>query len=167
MAEGADSIADDLIGRLERAWNEAGGRAFGEPFTADADFVDIRGEHHRGREAIAGGHQAIFDSVYKGSSTDYELIGARKLSDDVIPAHATGALKAPSPASTAWCKPWSWFEVATGGRSPVFTTRSWRRSDDRGYGLPYELPETRAGLPAINRVVAAKMRASPVPGRRS
>jgi uncharacterized protein (TIGR02246 family) len=58
--------------------------------------VDIRGEHHRGQEAIAAGHQAIFDSVYKGSSTDYELIQVRELSDDVILAHATGVLRAPS-----------------------------------------------------------------------
>jgi uncharacterized protein (TIGR02246 family) len=94
MAEGADSVATELIGRLEQAWNEADGRAFGEPFTADADFVDIRGEHHRGREAIAAGHQAIFDSIYKGSSTDYELTRARELSDDVILAHATGLLRA-------------------------------------------------------------------------
>jgi hypothetical protein len=43
MAEGADSVATELIGRLEQAWNEADGRTFGEPFTADADFVDIRG----------------------------------------------------------------------------------------------------------------------------
>jgi uncharacterized protein (TIGR02246 family) len=67
MAEREDSAATEPIGRLERAWNEAEGRAFGEPFTADADFVDIRGEHHS-REAIAAGHQAIFASVYRGSS---------------------------------------------------------------------------------------------------
>ena len=96
MDERADSVATELIGRLESAWNEADGRAFSEPFTADADFVDIRGDHHRSREAIAAGHQTIFDSVYKGSTADYELIGARELSDDVILAHSTGVLRAPS-----------------------------------------------------------------------
>ena len=55
-----------------------------------------RGEHHRGREAIAAGHQAIFDSVYRGSTIDYELVGARQLSEDVILAHATGVLRAPA-----------------------------------------------------------------------
>ena len=106
MAEGAQGVAAELIGRLERAWNEGDGQAFGEPFTPDADFVDIRGEHHRGQEAIAAGHQAIFDSIYKGSSVDYELTGARELSDDVILAHAAADLRAPrapSPASTARC----------------------------------------------------------------
>ncbi|MDF2702117.1 MAG: hypothetical protein K0S10_1061 [Rubrobacteraceae bacterium] len=96
MAAGPDNVATELIGRLERAWNEADGLAFGEPFAADADFVDIRGEHHRGQEAIAAGHQAIFDPVYKGSSTDYELIQVRELSAGVIVAHATGVLRAPS-----------------------------------------------------------------------
>ena len=96
MAEGAQGVAAELVGRLERAWNEADGRAFGEPFAPDADFVDIRGEHHRGQEAIAVGHQAIFDSIYKGSSVDYELTGARELSGEVILAHATADLRAPS-----------------------------------------------------------------------
>jgi uncharacterized protein (TIGR02246 family) len=96
MAESAEGAAAELIGRLERAWNEADGQAFGEPFAPDADFVDIRGEHHRGREAIAASHQAIFDSIYEGSSVEYELTGARELSNDVILAHATAALSAPS-----------------------------------------------------------------------
>ncbi len=96
MAEGAEGVAAEPIGRLERAWNEADGRAFGEPFAPDADFLTIRGEHLHGREAIAAGHQAIFDSIYKGSSTDFELTGARELSDDVILAHATAVLRAPS-----------------------------------------------------------------------
>ncbi len=96
MAAGAEDVANELIGRLEQAWNEADGQAFGEPFTADADFVDIRGEHHRGQEAIAAGHQAIFDSIYKGSSANYKLVQARELSDDVILAHATGVIRTPS-----------------------------------------------------------------------
>jgi uncharacterized protein (TIGR02246 family) len=63
MAASPENIANELIGRLEQAWNEADGRAFGEPFSADADFVEIRGECHQGQEAIAAGHQAIFDSI--------------------------------------------------------------------------------------------------------
>lgn len=96
MVEGAEKVATELIGRLEQAWNEADGQAFGEPFSADADFVDIRGERHSGQEAIAAGHQAIFDSIYRDSSVEYELIQARELSSDVILAHATGVLRVPS-----------------------------------------------------------------------
>lgn len=96
MAANAENVANELIDRLEQAWNDADGRAFGEPFTADADFVDIRGEYHRGQEAIAAGHQAIFDSIYKGSSANYKLMQARELSGDTILAHTTGVLRAPS-----------------------------------------------------------------------
>ena len=96
MAEAAEDVAAELIARLERGWNGADGRAFGEPFAPDADFDDIRGEHHRGREAISAGHRAIFDSIYEGSSVGYELTGAREVSSDVILAHATAVLRAPS-----------------------------------------------------------------------
>jgi uncharacterized protein (TIGR02246 family) len=96
MAGSPENIAIELIGRHEQAWNEADGRGFGESFTADADFVDIRGEYQRGQEAIAAEHQAIFDSIYKGSSAHYKLIQARDLPDDVILAHATGVLRVPS-----------------------------------------------------------------------
>ncbi|HEX9942280.1 MAG TPA: SgcJ/EcaC family oxidoreductase [Thermoanaerobaculia bacterium] len=96
MSANAENVASEIINHLERAWNAADGQAFGEPFTADADFVDIRGEYHRSREAIAAGHQGIFDSIYKGSSMKYELLQARKLTDDVILAHSRGTLTAPA-----------------------------------------------------------------------
>ena len=96
MAEGAEGVATEIIGRLERAWNAGDGRAFGEPFAPDADFVDIRGEHHRGQEAIAAGHQAILHSIYEGSTVGYELTDARELTDGVILAHSTGALRVSS-----------------------------------------------------------------------
>src|SRR4028118_2135684 len=124
MAEGAEGVAAVLIGRLERAWNEADGRAFGEPFAPDADpgptggaplagaggaagppcapdagAVASRGEHLRGRGGIAAGHQAIFDSIYEGSSTDFGPTGARELSSGAILAHATDGLTQP-PAHT-------------------------------------------------------------------
>ena len=47
MAASAENVANELIGRLVQAWNEADGRAFGEPFSADADFVTIRGDRQR------------------------------------------------------------------------------------------------------------------------
>jgi uncharacterized protein (TIGR02246 family) len=45
------AIAQAVMQRLERAWNRADGAAFGEPFSAQADFVAIRGDLHTGREA--------------------------------------------------------------------------------------------------------------------
>jgi uncharacterized protein (TIGR02246 family) len=66
------------------------------PFADDADFVNIRGEHVRSREAIARGHHGIFNTIYKGSRLRYEVIGARLLAATVLLAHAKSTLNAPS-----------------------------------------------------------------------
>ncbi len=60
----AADIAGALARQLQDAWNAADGAAFGKPFAPDADFVTIRGELHSG-PAIAAGHQAIFDTIYR------------------------------------------------------------------------------------------------------
>ena len=96
MAQDVVNIARPLVAELEAAWNAADGRAFSTPFTEDADFVAIRGDYHRTREAIAHGHQAIFDTIYKGSTVRYELVDARMLTDDVVVAHARSSLQAPT-----------------------------------------------------------------------
>lgn len=81
---------------LEQAWNAAGGEAFARRFTEDADFVTIRGEHFRTRPVIAAGHQAIFDSIYRGSVVRYEPAGVRLLSSSVLVGQIRGKLRAPS-----------------------------------------------------------------------
>jgi uncharacterized protein (TIGR02246 family) len=58
--------------------------------------VNIRGEHHRTREAIGNGHQAIFNSVYKGSVVRLEVAAVRALAPEVLLAHVKGTLKAPT-----------------------------------------------------------------------
>ena len=55
MDDRPERIARDLIQQLEDGWNAADGEAFGDAFTEDADFVAIRGDYHRSREAIAKG----------------------------------------------------------------------------------------------------------------
>lgn len=81
---------------LELGWNSADGSRFAQPFADDADFVDIRGDHHRGQAMIANGHDAIFASIYKASRITYAVVDARHLSDDVILGHARSTLVAPS-----------------------------------------------------------------------
>jgi uncharacterized protein (TIGR02246 family) len=90
-----EEIARRVLNQLGDAWNAADGQAFGAPFAADADFVAIRGDHHHGQGAIAHGHQAIFDSIYRGSQQTYDLLQARALTDDVVLAIAQGNLNAP------------------------------------------------------------------------
>lgn len=90
------TIAETQLDLLERAWNEADGAAFGRVFSADTDFVDIRGTHHRGDVAVADGHQSLFDSIYAGSTIRYQLKAARAVAPQCIIAVAGATLDVPS-----------------------------------------------------------------------
>jgi uncharacterized protein (TIGR02246 family) len=91
----AAAVAQTIMERLELAWNRADGAAFGEPFSADADFVAIRGDLHSGRDAIAEGHQQILDTIYAGSTARYQVLRARELDGRVILAQARGTVNVP------------------------------------------------------------------------
>ncbi len=86
----------NVIAALEAAWNAGDGAAFGAPMAEDADFVTIRAEHYRGRQAIAHGHDAIFRSIYAGSRNRYTLESARLLREDVALIHVKSDLDAPA-----------------------------------------------------------------------
>ena len=90
------STAQDIAKRLEDAWNAADGKAFAVPFAPDADFINIRGELHTGQEAIAAGHQGIFDTIYAGSKVRYNVRQARELPSGAILAHIDALLNAPT-----------------------------------------------------------------------
>ena len=92
----SDHIVNDALARIEAGWNTADGSAFAAPFDQDADFVDIRGAHHHGREAIAGGHQAIFGSIYRGSTVRYRLLQSTSVATGCILALVQAQLEAPS-----------------------------------------------------------------------
>lgn len=96
MEDDPTAVATELFGRLEHAWNEGDGPAFGEPFAEETDFVDIRGVHHHGNaEMVGAGHQAILDSIYQNSKVRYAVTGARALSPTTILVIATATLDAP------------------------------------------------------------------------
>ena len=92
----AETDARKLVADLESAWNAADGAAFGAEFTEDAVFVDIRGSRHRGRPAIAAGHQGIFDSIYRGSTVSYDVETVDQLGPDISLAHVNAALDVPT-----------------------------------------------------------------------
>ena len=93
----AVSIAVTQFEKLEGAWNAADGAAFGAPFADISDFVDIRGEHHHGDAALIGaGHQALFDTMYSGSTVHYHVDMARVVGPGVVVAFVSGTLEAPT-----------------------------------------------------------------------
>ena len=89
------TVVHDLVGELERAWNSADGGAFAAVFTDDADFIDIRGSHHHGRNEIGHGHQAIFDTIYKGSNVRYSVVSATPVGDHAVLGIIAATLDAP------------------------------------------------------------------------
>jgi len=96
MNPDGERIVSHLVGELEEAWNAADGTRFARPFAADADFVNIRGEHLRSRDVIAKGHQAIFNTIYAGSVVRYQVTGVRAIAPAVLLAHVKATLKAPT-----------------------------------------------------------------------
>jgi uncharacterized protein (TIGR02246 family) len=84
-----------IVEGLEAAWNAMDGAAFAAPFAGDADFVTIRGEHFRGRPAIAAGHDAIFRTIYAASTVRFTVEGARLLRPEVALVHVRSVMHAP------------------------------------------------------------------------
>ncbi|SRR6266404_417291 len=92
----ADRVAlENIVRQLEAAWNAMDGSAFAAPFTADADFVNIRGDHFCGQAAIAAGHAAIFRTIYAGSTNRFTVEGARLLRPEVALVRVHSRLDAP------------------------------------------------------------------------
>jgi uncharacterized protein (TIGR02246 family) len=96
MSDDEQGIVSDLVAELEKAWNAADGAAFARPFADDADFVNIRGELFHTREAIANGHQVIFNTIYKGSVVRCHVVDVRAVTAEVLVAHVKSTLKAPT-----------------------------------------------------------------------
>ena len=84
-----------IVAQLEAAWNAMDGPAFAAPFASHADFVTIRGEHFRGRPAIAAGHSAIFGTIYAGSTNRLTVENARLLRAEVALVHVHSVLDTP------------------------------------------------------------------------
>jgi uncharacterized protein (TIGR02246 family) len=96
MTAEAQPIVSEIVMELETAWNAADGDAFARPFAEDADFVNIRGEHHRTRGAIAVGHHAILSTIYKGSVVRFQVAAVRPIAPGVILTHVKSVLNAPA-----------------------------------------------------------------------
>jgi len=95
LTPGDRMAIEHVVQALETAWNAGDGSAFGSAMAPDADFVTIRAEHFRGREAIAAGHAAIFRTIYAGSTNRYTIETVRLLSPDTALVHVQAALDVP------------------------------------------------------------------------
>ena len=90
------TVATDVLTRLETAWNDADGAAFGRVYASGASFVTIRGEHIVGSTAIGAGHHGIFTTIYAGSVNRMELARAEEITDGVVLAVSLNTLDCPT-----------------------------------------------------------------------
>ncbi|WP_392544781.1 SgcJ/EcaC family oxidoreductase [Oryzobacter telluris] len=95
VASGPGTVALDVLGRLQSAWNAADGDAFGAVYTPDATFVTVRGELARGRDAIATGHSGIFTTIYAGSHNEMEPVSVRVVGEDTLVVVSEHTLRVP------------------------------------------------------------------------
>jgi uncharacterized protein (TIGR02246 family) len=96
MTSDDEAAVRALVGRLEAAWNAVEPAAFAAEFMPDADFVNVRGDYHSGREAVAHGHEAILGSIYAGSTIRYSLSRVREVAPGVLVAHVDALLSVPA-----------------------------------------------------------------------
>ncbi|MBF5001664.1 SgcJ/EcaC family oxidoreductase [Nocardia sp. BSTN01] len=71
-----------LIERSRDAWNRGDGAAYGACFTADATDVTYLGTVYHGGTEIGGAHQALFDSVLKGTRLTVDIVEIRRYGSD-------------------------------------------------------------------------------------
>ena len=86
----------DNVKQLETGWNTKSGTAFAKPFAEDADYVVINGNYIKGHEAIATGHQRIFDTIFKDTRITLTVKQVRFIRPDVAVIHVSGHRDGPT-----------------------------------------------------------------------
>lgn len=97
-ARGEDANGDenrairDLTERLSEAWNANDGRRYAALFTEDCDYIAFDGTRLKGRDENARHHDALFQTVLRGSRLQYTTTDVRFLAPDVALMHADGSV---------------------------------------------------------------------------
>lgn len=73
----------EVVEKLETAWNNGDSITWASQFADDADFIHILGGHFHGRTEIERGHRMIFDTIYKGSRNKFTVEKVRLVRPDV------------------------------------------------------------------------------------
>ncbi|SHF58977.1 SgcJ/EcaC family oxidoreductase [Streptoalloteichus hindustanus] len=87
---------DEVVAELQRVWNAGDGAGWAAHFAEDAEFVDVVGRVQHGRQVIAGEHQKILDTLYRGSRIAIRRVASRPLCADVLLVRTTSVLRVPA-----------------------------------------------------------------------
>jgi uncharacterized protein (TIGR02246 family) len=85
----------DLFQEIKDGWNQGDGQAYAASFTEDADYIVWNGTYLKGRQAIAAGHQQLFETRFQGSRLEGFIKHIRFLSDDIVLVHLHGRPQIP------------------------------------------------------------------------
>lgn len=85
-----EQAVKSLYLRLMKGWNQGSARAFVEPMAEDVDFVPFDGVYFKGRDALAGYHEPLFQTHLKGTRLVGEVTSVRFLSPTIALMHARG-----------------------------------------------------------------------------
>lgn len=96
-----EKVLHDLFQQLVDGWNQGNGQVFAAPFTDDADYIVWNGRYLKGRQAIAAGHQQIFETLYRGSRLEGSIKSIRFLRDDIALLHLHGRPQIPGQEAPA------------------------------------------------------------------
>lgn len=86
----------DVVKRMENAWNAGDAEGFAAPMAESVDFITIRADHLRGRQAVVDSHLDVLSTFYAGSTNHFNVESMRLLRKDVVLAHIRAVLEAPS-----------------------------------------------------------------------
>ncbi len=75
---------DKVISGYTYAWNECGGKGFGEGFTQNADFVNIFGMKFSGKEEIEARHVKILETFLKDSKMEILKTDLREVQKGLV-----------------------------------------------------------------------------------
>ena len=81
-----------LWGRMAEGWAAGSGERFAAVFAPDIDFVSVRGEEQHGREAVAKGHQMLFESRFRDTTLTVDVPTIRSVNDNLAVVHVASSV---------------------------------------------------------------------------
>jgi uncharacterized protein (TIGR02246 family) len=95
---GADQTADQdsierLLASLDDAWARGDAGAFANRFASDGTFTNFLGMFFQGRDAFRERHDAVFRTVFKGTTLKLHLTALRLIRPDVAVADIDAELR--------------------------------------------------------------------------
>ena len=86
---------------MAAGWLRGDAKAFGAVFAEDVDFVTVRGEELRGREAVVAGHARLFAGPLRGTRLIPEIHLVRPFTGGLSLVHAVTVIEPHGPTTHA------------------------------------------------------------------